>query len=169
MRYRFLSTLALLPVLLSMGCETPSSYRSSSLRINAVPNRFSAELAALQAPKIEEELNRAFISDGRFTQGTGLVLSIELTAFQPPRSAGSQQFANQPISSYRFLPGIMVVAARWYDDRQKKLEEVEFAENIMPMPGEISAYASINRAIQHVAQRIMDYTTDRYLGPPVSP
>src|SRR3989344_4295868 len=160
MRYPLLSTLVWLLVLLGAGCVTPSSYHSSSLRINAVPNRFTAELAALQAPKIEEELNRAFIADGRFTQETGLVLSIELTAFQPPRSAGTQPYADQLTSGYRFLPGIMVVSARWYDDRQTKLEEVEFAENIMPLPGEISTYASVNRAIDQLATRIRVYTVD---------
>jgi len=165
MRHSPIPALALLIILAGAGCQTPSSYRSASLRINAVPNRFSSELAALQAPKVEEELNRAFISDGRFAQGTGLVLGIEVTAFQAPRSAGTQQFANQPAESYRFLPGILVVSARYYDDRQNKLEQVEFAEDIMPAPGEVTTYASVNRSIRQVTERIMDHTTDRYLAP----
>jgi hypothetical protein len=157
--------LAWLLLLVVAGCQTPSSYRSSSLRINAVPNRFTSELTALQAPKVEEDLNQAFISDGRFAQGSGLVLGVEVTSFQAPRSAGTQQYADQLAGSYRFLPGIIVVSARFYDDRQNKLEQVDFAENIMPAPGEVTTYAAVNRAIRHITQRIMDYTTDRYLAP----
>ena len=164
MRHSLPPALALLLILVCMGCRTPQSYRSSSLRINAVPNRFAAELASLQASKVEEELNRAFISDGRFAQGTGLVLSIEVTAFQAPHTAGPQQYAFGPAESYRYLPGLIVMSTRWYDDRQNKLGQVEFAEDIMPDPGEVSTYAAINRAIRRVSERIVDYTTDRYLG-----
>lgn len=170
MRPHPLLTLALAILLLGPGCaSTQSSYRSSSLRINAVPNRFSAELATLKAPKVEEDLNRAFIANGRFAQGSGLILGVEVTSFQAPRSAGTQSFSDQLASSYRFLPGIIVVSARWYDDHQKQLEQLEFAEDIMPMPGEVSVYASINHAIERVNQRIMDYTTDHYLASGNSP
>jgi len=167
MRLHLLLTLAstLAVLLLGPGCaSTGSSYRSRSLRINPVPNRYTAELAELKAPKIEEDLNRAFIADSRFAQGSGLILGIEVTAFQAPRSVGTQGFTNQPANSYRFLPGILVVSARWYDDHQKQLEQLEFAEDIMPLPGEVSVYASINQAIERVNQRIMQYTTDHYLG-----
>lgn len=165
MRSHLLFALAAVLLALGPGCETTSSYRSSSLRINAVPNRFTSELASTKAPKIEEELNHAFIADGRFAQGTGLVLSIELTSFQAPRSNGTQQYFDQSAQSYRFLPGILVVAVRWYDDQQNKLEQAEFASDIMPLPGEVSNYPSIVRAIEDVTKRIMDYTTDRYLAP----
>jgi hypothetical protein len=155
--------------LLGSGCATPSTYRSSSLHINAVPNRLSTELAATKAPKVEEELNRAFIADGRFAQGNGLVLSVEIKSFQAPRSSGTQAYFEQPAESYRFLPGILVVGVRWYDDRQQKLEEAEYASNIMPLPGEVSTYSSIVRAIEDATRRIADYTTDRYLGSKASP
>jgi hypothetical protein len=165
MRLHLFFTLASAILLLGPGCaSTQSSYRSSSLRINPTPNQYTAELAVLKAPKIEESLNRAFIADGRFTQGSGLILGIEVTSFQAPRSAGSQAFTDQLANSYRFLPGILVVSARWYDDHQKQLEQVEFAEDIMPLPGEVSVYSSINQAIERINQRIMLYTTDHYLA-----
>lgn len=169
LRPQLLLALAIALLLPGPGCTTPSAYRSSSLRINAVPNELSSELAATKAPKVEEELNRAFMADGRFAQGSGLVLSVEIKSFQPPRASGTQQYFDQPAGSYRFLPGILVVGVRWYDDRQQKLEEAEFASNIMPLPGEVGTYPSIVRSIEDVTQRIADYTTDRYLGSKSAP
>ena len=152
---------------LSWSCSTTPAapaYRSGSLRISSVPNPFTAQLAALEAPKIEEEVNRAFMADGSFAPGTGLILSLELTSFQAPRPVGTQRLPDRLGTNYSFLPGIMVVAVRWFDSREKKLEEVEFAQEIIPLPGEVSHNTSVNRAIRDISQRIMVYTTERYFA-----
>jgi hypothetical protein len=164
MKLHAIFALATAMLVFGSGCTTASSYRSNSLRINALPNRFTAELAEQKAMKVEEDLNRAFIADGRFAQGSGLVLGMEVTAFKAPHSVGTQQYAFRPGESYRFLPGIIVVTARWYDDKQALLEQREFAEDIMPLPGELSTYASVNRAIQRVNQRIVEHTNDKFLA-----
>jgi hypothetical protein len=150
--------------LLAPGCATSTStYRSASLQITDVPTTYSEELASIGAQKVADTVNRAFIDDGRFKVGGGLRLTIEITRFDPPRRAGTQTYSEIPGTNYRFLPGIMVVTVRFFDEKGTAINQVEFAQDIMPRPGDISNYAAINEAVGELASRIRVYTIHHYL------